>query len=341
MSEIAKPLQDHEAKFVDEDDSSVDETKKAVAGFTPTQPVSWPFSTAQPPQSPEEPETPLDTAGRTRGEGAQVNRVLANQEEAEKARQDDHRYDPNPGGGSVAKIEAKYETGFTRQAGKYTAHTGPLTRGSGRLKVFAESISAEELEEWTDQAKDFEKVAKQVLRGRDATIFEARVLSPMLGGPQRTPEDCAAQFNIKVGRVYKIEKQAQRKVEAAFLRFKQGKSLVAKDNDDRVCTACGRTDFSDGKLCDRGKYGPCERSPDIRSIRRTRIISAAEAPGLRSTLTEAERRAFKAWDREEAERESRYRDYLRKECERWEELYGPKPKPRLSEFLKAPRRQPK
>jgi hypothetical protein len=95
MSKVAKPLQEsefvnedgNEIEFI-EDDSSVDETKKAAAGFTPTQPVSWPFGSAQPPQ---EPESALDAAERVPGEAAKVNRTLENQEEAEKARQDDHQ----------------------------------------------------------------------------------------------------------------------------------------------------------------------------------------------------------------------------------------------------------
>jgi hypothetical protein len=55
---IAKPVQDREVEgFVDEDghevefkedDCSADETKKAVAGFTPTQKVSWPGDASPP-----------------------------------------------------------------------------------------------------------------------------------------------------------------------------------------------------------------------------------------------------------------------------------------------------
>ena len=61
MSEFAKPLEDNEVEFVDEDESSLDEAKKAKIGFTPTQTVSWPFSKAQPPK---EAESQLETAER-------------------------------------------------------------------------------------------------------------------------------------------------------------------------------------------------------------------------------------------------------------------------------------
>ena len=44
MSDVAKPLSDDEVEFADEDPGSVEETKKAVSGFTPTQKVSWPWA---------------------------------------------------------------------------------------------------------------------------------------------------------------------------------------------------------------------------------------------------------------------------------------------------------
>jgi hypothetical protein len=98
MTKVAKPLPDGEIEFVDEDEGSVEETKKAVSGFTPTQRVSWPWGSAAPPK---EPESALDADKRTRSEGGKVNRVLGNREEAEKVRQEDHRPDP---GGSIARL---------------------------------------------------------------------------------------------------------------------------------------------------------------------------------------------------------------------------------------------
>jgi hypothetical protein len=183
MSKIAKPLQDHEVEFVDEDDSSV-------------------------------------------------------------AEQDGHR--PDRGG----SIEAKWASGHTRVAGKHVTNPGLLTC-DGRAKILPESLSAEQLDEWTEQAEEFAKVAKQVLHGRNATIFEHRVLNPMLGQPGRPVDDLAAQFNVAAKRIYKLEAQALKKVQAAVLRHKQGKSL----KDERACIICGRTD-SDGTMCPRGNYGP-------------------------------------------------------------------------------------
>jgi hypothetical protein len=110
MSKIAKPLEDHEAEFVDEDDSSLDETKKAGSGFTPTQKVSWPWGSAEPPK---EPETALDTATGARSESGRISRTLGNREEAEKARVDDHRPDSTVGDSHRGSHEARLASGFS------------------------------------------------------------------------------------------------------------------------------------------------------------------------------------------------------------------------------------
>jgi hypothetical protein len=91
MSEVAKPLSDDEIEPVDEDDGPVEETKRAVSGFTPTQNVSWPGD-ASPPREPE--SGAAQAHHITRGQHAKVNKVLDAREEAEKARVEDHRFDP-------------------------------------------------------------------------------------------------------------------------------------------------------------------------------------------------------------------------------------------------------
>jgi hypothetical protein len=212
MSNIAKPLEDDEVEEVDEDDSSVDETKKTVSGFTPTQRVSWPWGSAKPLN---EPETALDSAKGTRGESGRINRTLGNQEGAEKARQDDHRADSVVGDSHRGSFEAKLASGFARQAGKHTAYSGPLTRG-GRLKVFDEEVSAEELEEWGDRAGEAIELAKKLFHGRTATILDGRLINPLRGQPRRSVEDLAAQFGIKAKQVYKIEDVAKRRLLAAL-----------------------------------------------------------------------------------------------------------------------------
>src|SRR5690349_2947476 len=104
---------------------------------------------------------------------------------------------PDPGG----SIEAKYATGFTRQAGKHTAHTGPLTRG-GRLKIFGE-VSAAERDKWRQRAAELDEIVKKELHGRNATIFEGRVTDSLLGrGPKRSAEELATQLGINAARVY-------------------------------------------------------------------------------------------------------------------------------------------
>jgi hypothetical protein len=218
MSDVAKPIKDEEVEFVDEDDSSVDETKKAVSGFTPTQKVSWPGD-ASPPREPE--SGAAEAHHLTRGQHARVNKVLDAREEAEKARVEDHRADPGTG------IEAKYATGFSRQAGKHTAHTGPLTRGSGRLKIFPESTDLGKL---YDDLEKLKKVAGQVLRGRNATIFEKLVIKPLEDGVRHPPvKEVADQFNIKDERVYKIVDKCKQKI----MRAVRGEVAVGETSNAR------------------------------------------------------------------------------------------------------------
>jgi hypothetical protein len=206
MSKVAKPLQDDEAvepldddgnpiEFVqkDADDNSTKEAKKAASGFTPTQPVSWPHSRAKPPQEPLSEE---EVHGRTRGEHAKTNRVLDSREEAERARRDDHRHDPD-GDRARGSIEARWAAGYTKIAGKHVVNPGLLTRDSGRLKVLPESISAEEREKWLGRAIELDEIAKKELHGRNATIFEGRVTDPLLGrGPRRSAKELATKFGI-------------------------------------------------------------------------------------------------------------------------------------------------
>jgi hypothetical protein len=251
MSKIAKPLQDDEVEEVDEDDSSVDETKKAASGFTPTQRVSWPWGSAEPPN---EPETALDAAKGTRGESGRTNRTLGGREEAEKASQDDHRPDSVVGDSHSGSFEAKLASGFARQAGRHTAYTGPLTRG-GRVKIFAETVGAEQLDEWTERVPELAKLAKELFRGRNATILEGRILNPLLGKPQRSAEDLAAQFNVKPARIYKIAEKRLRHLLKEFNR----RNKPEAGNGER-CPTCGRVyaewNFSQ---CARNYGGPLEK----------------------------------------------------------------------------------
>jgi hypothetical protein len=218
MSDVAKPIKDEEVEFVDEDNNSVGEIKKAVSGFTPTQKVSWPGD-ASPPREPE--SGAAEAHHITRGQHAKVNKVLDAREEAEKARQEDHRADPGTG------IEAKYATGFSRQAGKHTAHTGPLTRRSGRLKIFPESIDQDQL---YDDLEKLRAIARQVLHGRNATIFEKLVIKPLADGVRHPPvKDVASEFNIEDGRVYKIIHKCWNRISKARARFEADAPVMEKD----------------------------------------------------------------------------------------------------------------
>lgn len=249
---------------------------------------------------PKETESALDADKRTRSEGAKVNRVLDNREEAEKARQEDHRHDP---GGS---IEAKYATGFSRQAGKHTDHTGPLTRG-GRLKIFPESSDLGELH---GDLENLREIAKQVLRDRNATIFEKLVIKPLEDGVRRPPvEEVAAQFNIKDKRVYKILDKCWDRVAKARARFEAGAPLIEKERSP-MCSICGRPQSSN-EICPRGRYGGCKDDPPRPGV----CSSEAFPPEVYARWAELEAG-------EEARLEKYRRDYLEGVMRRWENTYG-------------------
>jgi hypothetical protein len=249
LSEIAKPLQDNEVEFKDEDDCSAAEIKKAVVGFTPTQKVSWPGD-ASPEREPE--RSPQEADGRTRGEHAKTNRVLDGREEAEKARQEDHRHESVVGDSHRGSFEAKCASGFTRQAGKHTDYSGPLTRG-GRLKIFPDSSSEVEIQHDLEILQD---IAKRVLHGRNATIFQKLVIEPLADGRRHPPvEDVAAQFNVTPKRAYKIRDKCWDKVLREHKRRQQHESQAV---GSRVCSICGKPDSSN-EMCPRGNDGACDR----------------------------------------------------------------------------------
>lgn len=242
MTKIAKPLQDDEAvepidddgntmEFADAEDNSLKESKKVQSGFTPTRRVSWPWGSAKPPQ---EPESDQAATARTRSDAAQVDRVLANREEAEKARRDDHRHDP---GGS---IEAKWASGHTKVAGKHVANPGLLQRG-GKAKILPESNNREEIECDLEMLRE---VANQVLHGRNGTIFNRHVIEPLGDGKRHPPvSDTAAQFNVEEPRVYKIMDKCWQKIREAVPRFLAGRPLTGEDRSP-TCSICGRPDSS-------------------------------------------------------------------------------------------------
>ena len=68
-------------------------------------------------------------------------------------------------------------------------------------------------------------VAKQTLRGRNATIFEKLVINPVLGRPSGTVDELARQFGVAPARIYRIKDKIKRQMTMAVEKHKAGVSF--------------------------------------------------------------------------------------------------------------------
>jgi hypothetical protein len=149
---------------------------------------------------------------------------------------------------TIAAYEAKRATGFTSDgSGKRIAADGLVSRGGYRRIIPGETTEEENKREW--RAEELATIAAEIFSGRNATIFEGRILNPLMGRPKRSVEDLAAQFGIPTQRVYKIEERCRERVMAAFStpsRKMDHKGFVAaagqlqKWAESERCSLCGR-----------------------------------------------------------------------------------------------------
>lgn len=158
-------------------------------------------------------------------------------------------------------FEAKSATGFALVGGKHVATDGVVSREGYRRIVPDSGLEVGWLE-W--RTETLAMVAKEVLRGRSATVFEARVLNPLMGLPKRSAEDLARQFGCTLARIYKIVDDAKEKLMAAVARYEQDKSLTAAAEK---CPTCGRiydNDYTWG-ACHYGYNSSAKLSPFTRT----------------------------------------------------------------------------
>ena len=102
------------------------------------------------------------------------------------------------------------------------------------------------------------QVAKEVLRGRNATVFEKHVLNPFFGRPKESCEALAKQFGCSVDRIYKINERNRKRVENAMRQRREVASLSRPADERERCPTCGFVydNFGQGPECNRG-YGWC------------------------------------------------------------------------------------
>src|SRR5262249_44501478 len=140
----------------------------------------------------------------------------------------------------VEGFEAKWAAGYIKDAGKTVAADGLVSR-RGYRRILPESGNREEIE---NDLEKLDEIAKQVLHGRNATIFEKLVIKPLADGVRKPPvEGVAAQFNVTPKRVYKILDTCWDKISKALPRFKAGAPLI-EDSGPTMCSICGRSEFS-------------------------------------------------------------------------------------------------
>src|SRR5262245_45882921 len=140
--------------------------------------------------------------------------------------------------------EDRRTTGFVKSGGKHTQATGLVSR-RGYKRIVPDADSWME-EQGADVAQELIEVAGKILHGRNATVFEGRVLAPLQGKPRRSVDDLAKQFNVRAARIYKIVDDCKRKIERALAKPPEDvalyRGILNGDNPQawETCAVCGR-----------------------------------------------------------------------------------------------------
>jgi hypothetical protein len=170
--------------------------------------------------------------------------------------------------GGIDRFEARRAAGFTKVDGKHVAADGLVSR-RGYRKIIPEHLleTVWDREKWADRTAELADVAGKVLRGRNATIFEGRVLDPLKGRSKRSVEELAKQFGISTKRVYNIVERCSHRVMAALnapsQRMDTKAFIAAKKELDtwaesQKCSLCGRCFALTALSACRGVFGVSE-----------------------------------------------------------------------------------
>jgi hypothetical protein len=158
----------------------------------------------------------------------------------------------------LARHESRRAAGFERVEGKHVKADGLVSR-RGKRRILPD----DDLDKWRefrkdDQREKLERVAAEVLHGRNATIFGGLVLDRLCGKPGKTVEDLAYQFGVSRERIYRIQYNCTQKVmeglrwrtddhglpprpefPAALERFMDF-MRTGKIKNEENCSVCGR-----------------------------------------------------------------------------------------------------
>jgi hypothetical protein len=133
----------------------------------------------------------------------------------------------------IEGFESKRASGFAKVDGRHIAADGLVSRRGYRRIISDSSLDRE----WFDldgRVEELAKIAKEVLHGRNATVFEGRVLNPLMGQPKLSIEELAAQFGTTAKRIYNIVDDCRDRIIGEFRR-----RTTTKANGDKFPT-CGR-----------------------------------------------------------------------------------------------------
>jgi hypothetical protein len=127
-----------------------------------------------------------------------------------------HKYDAGGRGqshGAHASSDPVSPYGSGSKPGVTCAHSGLLSR-RGYVRIIREDVSVIERDVMISELK---ALAKQLLTGRNAILFERRVIGPLEDPhtPKPSVEDLAIEFNISEQRIYKIISKCWKKIEKA------------------------------------------------------------------------------------------------------------------------------
>ncbi len=124
--------------------------------------------------------------------------------------------------------------GFMRcKNGRYIAEHGLVSR-RGLRRVQRDDSGMNGFD--ASGKKDLvEEAAKKVLRGRNATVFEGRVLNVLRGKPQQTIKELASQFDTTPKQIYKAAERALAQVQAELKAPRE-----RRNGSGEKCRLCGR-----------------------------------------------------------------------------------------------------
>jgi hypothetical protein len=107
---------------------------------------------------------------------------------------------------------------------------GLVSRG-GYRRVLPDTDDVLDAELWAENAERLADLAKQHLRGRNATVFEGLLVNPLLGRGGRTVQELAAQFGVSSERIYRVMYDAKQRITAAIAGTKTTQPEERKRND--------------------------------------------------------------------------------------------------------------